>query len=259
MSVIPSRGRRVALLGSLCTLLAAGSVLAGASPAAAGDDTFGTEPVVEAPPAPETPVAIRSVSTGRHDGFDRVVFRLSGPTLGYEVRYVPRLIEDPTGRPLSLAGSAVLTVALRQTTWIDSPSPRTNVSPRFPGLRQVRFAGEFEAVVSYGIGQATKAGFRVFRLTGPDRIVVDVEHPPAGASTQPAAGGTDTGASAGTDTKAGTGVDTAADAGTGPSDGRLAETAAGGDTLPVVLVGGLLLLGGLVAAAAVAHVSRRHA
>jgi hypothetical protein len=255
MSVIPSRTRRVALLGALGTLLAAGSALAGAAPAAAGEDTFGTAPVVAAPPAPETPVAITSVSTGRHAGFDRVVFRLSGPTLGYEVRYGTRLVEDPTGRPLPIAGSAVLGISMRQTDWIDRPSPRTNVTLGFPALKQVRFAGEFEAVVSYGIGQATKAGFRVFRLTGPDRIVVDVKHPPATGATRPAAPGAGTGTDAGTGTGAGTGTD----AGTGASADGLAETDAAGDPMPVALVGGLLLLGGLAAAAVGVHVSRRNA
>jgi hypothetical protein len=30
--------------------------------------------------------------------------------------------------------------------------------------------------VSFGLGLARKTGFRVFRLTGPTRIVVDVAH-----------------------------------------------------------------------------------
>ena len=246
----PSRRSRRILLVAAVSALAAGLLGATAAPAAAELPAFGTAPVAVAPVPPQTQVAITSVAVGRHAGFDRVVFRLNGPTLGYEVRYGSRLVEDPTGRPLPLAGTAVLTIAMRQTDWIDSPSPRTNVAPGFPGLRQVRFAGEFEAVVSYGIGQATRAGFRVFRLTGPDRIVVDVKHP-AAASTEPSApgtGGTDSG-TGGTDTGAGTGT----------SGDSLAETDAAREPLPVALVGGLLLLGGVVAAGVGVHVSRRPA
>ncbi len=206
-------------------------------------------------------MAITSIDTGRHDGFDRVVFRLSGPTLGYEVRYGTQLVEDPTGRTLPIAGSAVLAISMRQTDWIDRPSPRTNATPRFPALRQVRSAGEFEAVVSYGIGQATKAGFRVYRLTGPDRLVVDVKHPPVAAAARPGAdgsAGTGAGSAAG-----GSAADGASDG--SPSDGgssagdALAETDASGEPLPVALVGGLLLLGGLAAGAIGVHVSRRNA
>ena len=54
------------------------------------------------------------------------------------------------------------------------PSVRRTLSPGFPALRQVAWAGEFEATLSYGIGQQRKAGFRAFTLTGPDRLVVDV-------------------------------------------------------------------------------------
>jgi hypothetical protein len=50
------------------------------------------------------------------------------------------------------------------------------VTPRCPNLRQVKGAGDFEGVVSFGLGLRHKAGFRVFRLTGPTRIVIDVAH-----------------------------------------------------------------------------------
>jgi hypothetical protein len=63
---------------------------------------------------------------------------------------------------------------MRTTDWADHPSVQRNLTPGFPALRQVTGAGEFEGVLTYGIGQAHKAGFRVFTLTGPDRLVVDV-------------------------------------------------------------------------------------
>jgi len=53
------------------------------------------------------------------------------------------------------------------------PNVRT---PLCPNLRQVKVAGDFEGVVTFGIGLRRKTGFRVFRLTAPSRIVVDVLH-----------------------------------------------------------------------------------
>ena len=47
----------------------------------------------------------------------------------------------------------------------------------FLALRQLKGAGEFEAVLHYGIGQATRAGFRVFTLTNPSRLVIDLADP----------------------------------------------------------------------------------
>ena len=49
-------------------------------------------------------------------------------------------------------------------------------NPRYPSLRQVRFGGAFEGYVSAGLGLRDRVGFRVFTLTGPDRVVVDVAH-----------------------------------------------------------------------------------
>ena len=114
---------------------------------------------------------------GQNVGFDRVVFDISGPLPAYRVEYVPVVREDPTGNPIALAGNADILVTLQPTNWTVTPSPRVNLTPGFPALRQVRSAGEFEAIASYGIGQATKAGLRAFTLTNPNRVVVDVRHP----------------------------------------------------------------------------------
>ena len=53
------------------------------------------------------------------------------------------------------------------------PAVRT---PLCPNLRQVKTAGDFEGVVTFGLGLRRKTGFRVFRLTAPTRIVIDVRH-----------------------------------------------------------------------------------
>jgi hypothetical protein len=266
---VPGRARRTAALAGLTAVLAAGAVAA-AGPAAA-EAAFGSAPVTAAPAAPQTPVTIRSIAVGRHAAFDRVAFRLSGPTAGYDVRYVPRLIQDPTGAVLPLAGSAVLTVVLRQTTWVDAPSPRLNQTVGFPALKQVRSAGEFEATASYGLGQAGRDGFRVFRLTGPDRIVVDLRHP-AGAAQAGApagsAGAAGTGGSAGSAESAGTGgvagAGTGAGTGSGIGDGSADAESSGGlaatgdsSVVPLALVGGLLLLAGLVAAGVGLRIAHR--
>ncbi len=49
-----------------------------------------------------------------------------------------------------------------------------------PRSLDVRPAGDFEGVVTFGLGLRERAGFRVFNLSNPTRIVVDVGHgPPA--------------------------------------------------------------------------------
>jgi hypothetical protein len=50
------------------------------------------------------------------------------------------------------------------------------MSPLCANLQQVKAVGDFEGVVSFGLGLRRKTGFRVFRLTDPTRIVIDVAH-----------------------------------------------------------------------------------
>ena len=53
---------------------------------------------------------------------------------------------------------------------------KTRKSNKEYSVEQVKKVGDFEAVVSFGLGLRRKTGFRVFRLSGPRRIVVDVAH-----------------------------------------------------------------------------------
>jgi hypothetical protein len=46
-------------------------------------------------------------------------------------------------------------------------------------IKQVSISGDFEAVLSCGIGLDRTAGFQVTRLQSPDRLVVDVAETPA--------------------------------------------------------------------------------
>jgi hypothetical protein len=117
---------------------------------------------------------VSSAAAGCHSTYDRFVLRVgSGGKPGYDVRYVSRIIADPSGNPVSLLGSKRLRIIIRNATAHTLPSALT---PGCSNLRQVKKAGDFEAVVTYGLGLRRKTGFRVFRLTGPTRIVIDVAH-----------------------------------------------------------------------------------
>ena len=134
-------------------------------------------------------MAITSVDVGRHDGFDRVVFRRqrAHARLRRALRHQARRGPDRATAAAS-PGRRCWPSRCGRPTGSTRRRRGSNATPRLPGAapgavrRRVRGASS-----SYGIGQATKAGFRVYRLTGPDRLVVDVRHPPAAAATRPAA------------------------------------------------------------------------
>jgi hypothetical protein len=125
------------------------------------------------PPAGTAQADTTSIAVGCHAGFDRFVIRLRLGTPGYDVRTVPQVVKDPSGLPLPLLGSARLLVVLHQARAHTVPAVLT---PLCSNLLQVKKAGDFEGVVSFGLGLKHTAGFRVFRLTGPTRVVVDVSH-----------------------------------------------------------------------------------
>ena len=106
-----------------------------------------------------------------------MVFTFEGSLPGYQVRYVPRAT-DAAGRRLPLRGAAVLEVAFEPAR-AHGPDgqptfPDGTLTPGSPVLRQVRLADDFEGQVSFGLGVASRGGFRVSELRNPPRVTVDV-------------------------------------------------------------------------------------
>lgn len=125
--------------------------------------------------SPSTPQAtLTRITVGRHATFDRIVFRFNGSTPGFRVQYVPQVIQDGSGLPVALLGRRFLQIRFEPTVNGSSLNAPSSITPRFPTLRQVRRAGDFEGVLTYGAGLLKRAGFRVVTLPSPRRIVVDV-------------------------------------------------------------------------------------
>src|SRR4051794_8317061 len=138
---------------------------------------FSTSPTSSAGSPPTAEVFGTAASC--HAGFDRFVIRTRFGIAGYSVRYVPKIVSDGSGRTVRLKGRRRLRVVLRDTRAHTQSGgaliPRAR-TPLCGNLRQVKLAGDFEGVVTFGLGVRRKAGFRVFRLTAPSRVVVDVSH-----------------------------------------------------------------------------------
>lgn len=143
---------------------------------------FGLPPFSTAPKsAPGSPptAEVFGTAVACHATFDRFVIRTRFGAASYAVRYVRKIISDGSGRTVRLQGRKRLRVVMRDTRahtqsgGVLIPNVRT---PLCPNLRQVKVAGDFEGVVTFGLGLHRKTGFRVFRLTAPSRVVIDVAH-----------------------------------------------------------------------------------
>jgi hypothetical protein len=174
-------------------LTMSGALLAGSVGVAAASTVTAVGPAADLPAPTRTDPQVTDfttsggellrVRTGRHRDYDRVVFDIRGSRPGWAVRYVPRLTQDGSGLPVAIRGPAVLQVALVGAAAHDEQgrptlrTPRT-LTPELPTLRQVRLAGDFEGVTTFGLGLRDRVGFRVFALSNPTRVVVDVAHQP---------------------------------------------------------------------------------
>jgi len=143
---------------------------------------FGLPPFTTAPkssPGSGGQAELFGVATACHSTFDRFVIRARFATPPYGVRYVRRILAEGSGRPVRLRGTKRIRVVSRNARGHTQggrnllPAVRT---PLCRNLRQIKTAGDFEGVVSFGLGLRRKTGFRVFRLGRPKRIVIDVAH-----------------------------------------------------------------------------------
>ena len=146
------------------------------------------------PPFPATPgtataepssgasLTVTDVRAAAHDGYDRVVFDLGGSGApGWRVGYVDKAVDDPSGLPVNVLGAAVIQVVITgtgypadtgQTEWAGSPLRPQGLST----VQEVQVRGVFEGQTQAFVGVARAgAPFRVFALTGPARLVIDVQ------------------------------------------------------------------------------------
>lgn len=125
--------------------------------------------------------ALTAIRTGRHGSYERLALEFTASYGEVSVRYVPVIRADPSDKVLPLKGVSFLQVVVHGAvaTWPATSSGRATVTPGYPTLKQVSISGNFEAVLSLGVGLGRTAGFHVTRLRSPNRLVIDVAERPA--------------------------------------------------------------------------------
>ena len=139
-----------------------------------------------APAGAQSAPTLVDVRAGSHAGFDRVVFEFQGDVPQHRIGYVDQLVEDGTGNPVSVAGAADLEVVFQganahKEDGSPTISPR-RFSPGLPAVKEIAQLGDFEAVVSYGIGVDQRRPIQVSTLSNPSRLVIDIATTGSGGS-----------------------------------------------------------------------------
>jgi hypothetical protein len=145
-----------------------------------GPDTW-TVGVVDAPQKVDgVPAQVASVRSASHEGFDRIVLEFKGDRVpGHHLEYVDRPARDCTaGAALDIAGDALLLVQISPASAHDEAGASTadkEVKPALANVREIERSCDFEGVVAFVVGVGAPNPFRVFELTAPARLVVDIK------------------------------------------------------------------------------------
>ncbi len=152
------------------------------------------EPAVETPDLPadvepdtaeasaDARVTVSDIRVGAHDGFDRVVLEVGGTgTPGWDVRYVDAATAQGSGNPVDVAGDAVLQITLTGAgypydTGVEEYAGGPLTSADTTVLTEVVWGATYEGTSLAFVGTTGQYPFRVYGLTGPTRVVVDIAH-----------------------------------------------------------------------------------
>ena len=163
---------------ALAPAIAFGLVIALVAPANATPYSLSGKSAAD--PTPGQPTQIWRLRTGNDGTFDRIVLDERFAKSGYRVHYVNQVTADPSGQPVDLRGRYYLVIVVHDAGTDGAAGAPTYVhdayTPLLPEVRQIKKTGEFEGVVSFGVGLRNKRPFRVLRLSSPLRLVIDVQH-----------------------------------------------------------------------------------
>ena len=125
------------------------------------------------------PITQVDVRAAAHDGYDRLVLEFEGDVVpGYTIEYItPPAFTCGAGFPVTTAGSATLQIQLPGTYVYDADGGLTVPAQLFPNLPTIKEVTEicgFEAMAIWLVGVSERQPFRVFELSSPARLIIDI-------------------------------------------------------------------------------------
>ena len=125
------------------------------------------------------------MSAASHPGYDRLVFEFGGDEPPpHRIQTVNEVRQDPTDNLIPLRGKRFLVVVfdggtLDTTRWESDPRKARRytgperITPDLSLLKEVVISGDFEAVLSFGVGLSGQTRMQVRELSAPARLVID--------------------------------------------------------------------------------------
>ena len=126
-------------------------------------------------------LVLTDVRVAEHESFDRIVLEFTGTGItGWAVSYVEEAVLDGSGETVTLGGDAILDIYASGTTYPGSEGDYYSGPGQFEpenggDVDDVYVGGTFEDYTQVLVGiDGAPVPFRVFALTDPTRLVVDV-------------------------------------------------------------------------------------
>jgi hypothetical protein len=133
---------------------------------------------------PNSSANVTDVRVGTATGYDRFVIQFDGPVPQFKVtpQASSSFMGDASGRNLQLQGSKGLRVVVHNASAQNLSGAQTysgpnDFQPGFPALKEARNVGDFERTYTWGLGVEGSGCFKFLTLSGPDRLVIDVQAP----------------------------------------------------------------------------------
>lgn len=129
---------------------------------------------------PEAPskLAVTDIRVGSHEGFDRVVFDLTGEgDPGWFVEYTEHPTQQGSGHAVNYAGTIALDVNIDGVSYphnLGIEDPQLGTVEGDGNITEVRSEGTFEGRSQFVIGLHEQLPYSVQILEDPQRVVVDI-------------------------------------------------------------------------------------
>jgi hypothetical protein len=126
---------------------------------------------------------LKAIRVAPHPGYDRVTFefvpfadRPSGMP-PYELTQQPstRFVKDPSGQPVTLMGTAGLKAVFRNSSGQGTYPGSTDLKPSTASVAELAQLGDFERVLTWGVGLNRPSCYRTLELNTPTRLAIDFQ------------------------------------------------------------------------------------
>lgn len=113
-----------------------------------------------------------------HPGFDRFVVELSGPGATFKIEETKSatFIQDGSGEPMTMPGTAGLDILVRGVDWTHSADVGDFSVGDAKIMTKVTPGTLFEGDLTIGVGLKRQGCYHVFQLENPSRLVIDVQN-----------------------------------------------------------------------------------